>query len=67
MTTTTRPIGHKSLTLKQLAPTQSASFSPNLYRWMRTKVHFYEEGGVLQTVYRVKPDTSSRKSTARVR
>lgn len=58
MTTTTRIIGHDTLTIKQLAPSQSASFSPNLYRWMRTKAHFYKGGGVLQTVYRIKPDTS---------
>jgi hypothetical protein len=57
MTTTTRPIGHKTLTLKQLVPARSASFSPNLYRWMKTMAHFYGGGGVLQTVYRVKPDT----------
>jgi hypothetical protein len=57
MTTTFRPLGHKTLTLKQLAPAKSASFSPNLYRWMRAKAHFYGDGGVLQTVYRVKPDT----------
>lgn len=61
MTTTTRPTGHKSLTLKQLAPAQSASFSPNLYRWMQTKAHFYRAGGVLQTVYRVKPNTQLAK------
>jgi hypothetical protein len=36
----------QSLTLKQLAPAQSASFSPNPYRWMRTKAHFYRDGGV---------------------
>lgn len=61
MTITIHPLGHKSLTLKQLAPAQSASFSPNLYRWMRTKAHVYEDGGVLQTVYRVKPDTQLAK------
>ncbi|WP_227742200.1 hypothetical protein [Janthinobacterium sp. HH102] len=45
------------MTLKQLAPSVSSSFSPNLHRWMRKKAHFYTDGGVLQTVYRVKPDT----------
>lgn len=57
MITTTRTIGHATLTLKQLSPTFSASLSPNLYRWMRAKAHFYKGGGVLETVYRVKPDT----------
>jgi hypothetical protein len=58
MTTTTRIIGHARLTVKQLDPAKSASFSPNLHRWMRAKANFYKDGGVLQTVYRVKPDTS---------
>ena len=57
MTTATRFIGHKTLTLRQIDPTKSASFSPNLHRWMRAKGHFFKDGGVLQTVYRVLPDT----------
>lgn len=58
---TTRAIGHLTLTLKQLAPSVSASFSPNLHRWMREKAHFYKGGGVLQTVYRIKSNTSLAK------
>lgn len=61
MTTTTRIIGHATLLIKQLAPAKSASFSPNLYRWMRAKAHFYKGGGVLETVYRVKPNTQLAK------
>ncbi|MYM92676.1 hypothetical protein [Duganella vulcania] len=61
MTTTTRAVGHATLTLKQLAPSVSAAFSPNLHSWMRAKAHFYKGGGVLQTVYRVKPDTKLAK------
>lgn len=57
MTTTTRAIGHATLTLKRLAPSVSAAFSPSLHSWMRAKAHFYKDGGVLETVYRVKPNT----------
>lgn len=56
--TTTRTVGHSTLKLKQIAPSISAAFSPNLYRWMRAKGHFYKDGGVLQTVFRVKPGTT---------
>lgn len=58
MSTTTRIIGHATLTAKDIAPSKSASFSPNLHRWMRAKAHFFQDGGVLQTVYRVKAGTS---------
>ena len=59
--TTTRIIGHTTLTLKQIAPSVSDAFSPNLHRWMRNKAHFYKGGGVRQTVYRVKPGTKLSK------
>jgi hypothetical protein len=62
MHTTTRSIGHPKLTLKQIAPAVSAAFSPNLYRWMKKKAHFYKDGGVLHNVYRVLPDTPAAKS-----
>lgn len=62
ITTTTRTIGHATLTAPDIAPSKSAAFSPYLHRWMRAKAHFYKGGGVLQAVYRVKPDTQlSRK------
>lgn len=57
MKTATRSVGHKTLTLEQLAPSISVAFSPNLHSWMRAKGHFYRDGGVLQGVFRVKPDT----------
>jgi hypothetical protein len=60
--TTTRIIGHTTLTLKQIAPSVSDAFSPNLHRWMRNKAHFYKGGGVRQTVYRVKPGTKLSKA-----
>lgn len=58
---TTREIGHRTLRLKQLVPSLSPAFSPNLYYWMRKKAHFYKDGGVLQTVFRVKPETRLAK------
>lgn len=62
MTTTTEiPLGHKTLKLSELNPKQSPSFSPNLYKWMREHAHFYKDGGVAETVYRVKPNTPSAK------
>lgn len=61
MNTVTRKIGHATLKLAQISPEKSAAYSPNLHRWMRVKAHFYKGGGVLQTVYRVKPGTSLAK------
>lgn len=56
-----RAIGHTTLKLAQIAPGKSAAYSPNLHQWMRVKAHFYRDGGVLQTVYRVKSGTSLAK------
>lgn len=56
---TMMPIGHKTLRLRDLSPERSCSFSPNLYRWMKRRAHFYLDGGVAEGVYRVKPGTSS--------
>lgn len=53
------PLGHKTLRLSDLAPEHSPSFSPNLYRWMKCRAHFYSDGGVAEGVYRVKPGTST--------
>lgn len=58
----TIPLGHKTLKLADLAPQHSPAFSPNLYRWMRTKAHFYRDGGVAQSVYRVKPGTPATET-----
>lgn len=57
MSTIIRTVGHTTLKLAQIAPEKSAAYSPNLHQWMRAKAHFYKDGGVLQTVYRVKPGT----------
>lgn len=56
------PIGHKTLRLRDLMPEKSASFSPNLYRWMKKSAHFYRDGGVADGVFRVKPGTPAAKS-----
>lgn len=49
-----RPIGHPTLRLDDIAPEKSPSYSPNLYRWMHRRAHFYRGGGVADGVYRVK-------------
>lgn len=56
------PIGHKTLRLRDLLPGKSASFSPNLYRWMRQHAHFYRNGGLAESVYRVKPGSRAAES-----
>jgi hypothetical protein len=40
--------------LKDLAPRHSASYSTNLYRWLRARGTGRREGGVLDVVYKVK-------------
>ena len=62
MKTTIKTVGHPTLTLKQLDPALSAAFSKHLHQWMREKAHFYSDGGVLQAVFRVKPETRLAES-----
>lgn len=54
MTSTTIPVGHSTMKLSDIAPTRSASFSPNLFGWMRKHAHFYRDGGHAESVYRVR-------------
>lgn len=55
MTTTTLiPVGHPSMRLKDIHPNKSPAFSPNLHRWMRSRGHAYRDGGVADSVYRVR-------------
>lgn len=61
MTTLTNPVGHSTMALKDIAPTISAAFSPNLHRWMKSRGHAYSDGGVAETVYRVLPDSRLAK------
>lgn len=61
-TETMTPIGHKTLQLRDLMPSKSAAFSPNFYRWMKSKAHFYRDGGVAESVYRVKPGSRTAES-----
>ena len=62
MSTETLHIGHATLTLKQIAPAVSGAFSPNLHKWMRSRGHVFRDGGVLQSVYRIKPGTRLAES-----
>jgi hypothetical protein len=55
------PVGHPTLKLKDIAPSVSAAFSPNLHRWMKAHGHAYTNGGVAQTVYRVIPNSRLSK------
>lgn len=61
MTTQMTPVGHPTLTIKQLSPKVSASLSPNLHRWMKSHGHGYTDGGVAEAVFRVLPDTRMAK------
>ncbi len=56
------PAGHATLRCADLLPNKAASFSPNLYRWMRKVAHFYRDGGVAEGVYRVKSKTKTAKA-----
>lgn len=60
-TSISMPIGHKTLLLNELNPKLLPSFSPNLYKWMRDHAHFYNNGGVAEAVYRIKPNSPSAK------
>ena len=60
-TTAARPIGHPTLTAKQLAPSVSAAFSPNLHKYLKSRGHFYKDGGLLDAVYVALPDTRAEK------
>lgn len=61
MIATSSPIGHPTMTLKQISPTCSAAFSPNLYRWMKRYGHAYLDGGVAESVFRVRPESKFAK------
>ena len=57
--TTTRQIGHPTMTLADLAPKKSAAFSPNLHKYLKERGHFFKDGGLLDGVYEVLPDTKA--------
>jgi len=50
-----------TMTLQAIAPNHIASFSPNLYAWMKVHGHFYREGGVLHGVWCVRAQTPASK------
>lgn len=51
--TTTLPVGHPTMNLKEISPARSPAFSPNLYHWMHSEGHAYKDGGVAETIFRV--------------
>lgn len=51
------PVGHPTIKLSAIAPSNSAAFSPNLHRWMKSRGHIYRGGGFADTVYRIRPET----------
>lgn len=56
------PVAHATLTLAQIFPSKSAAFSPNLHKWMRRHAHFFKDGGVMDTVFRVRPGSKLAES-----
>lgn len=61
MNTTTIPVGHPTMKLRDIDPSRSASLSPNLYGWMRKHTHFYRDGGHAEFVYRVRERSRAAK------
>ncbi len=46
--------GHATLRLRDIDPAKHPGFSPNLYRYLKRRGHFYRDGGILDCAYRVK-------------
>lgn len=44
-------IAHPTLRLDDLAPGKSPSFSPNLFKYMRRRGHFFRDGGTIVDVF----------------
>lgn len=55
-------IGHKTVLRSHLAPDRSPSFSPNLFRWLSRQGHFFQDGGLAEGVFRVRPGTATAKT-----
>ena len=55
----TRQIGHPTLVLADTAPSKSEAFSPNLHKYLKEHAHFFRDGGILDGVYKVLPDTKA--------
>ena len=54
-----RQIGHRAITLADIAPQKSPSFSPNLHKYLKEHGHFFRDGGLLDGVYEVQPGTKA--------
>jgi len=59
MPETLNRVAHRTLQLSQLAPGNSAAFSPNLYSYLKAHGHFFRDGGTLEGVYVVRPNTKA--------
>lgn len=55
-------VGHAGIRLRDIAPERSPAYSPNLYRWMRRHAHFFAQGGVHESVYRVRADSAGART-----
>ena len=60
-----RQIGHRAITLADIAPQKSPSFSPNLHKYLMEHGHFFRDGGLLDGVYEVQPGTQSPHTRSR--
>lgn len=55
------PLGHATLRLADLLPSKNPAFSPNFHRWLRDNAHFYTDGGIAESVFRVKSGTKAAR------
>ncbi|MBC3871524.1 hypothetical protein [Undibacterium oligocarboniphilum] len=55
----TEKIGHKTLQVSEIAPKKSASFSPNLHKYLKERGHFFKNGGLLEDVFIATPETKA--------
>lgn len=54
-------VGHPTLRVEDIEPSKADSFSPNLFKYLKKHGLFYSNGGLLDGVYIVKPDTKAAK------
>ena len=47
------------MVLADTAPSKSEAFSPNLHNYLKEHAHFFRDGGILDGVYQVLPDTKA--------
>lgn len=54
-------IAHPTLRLDDLAPWKSSAFSPNLFKYMRRRGHFFRDGGTIVDVFVIREGTRAAK------